>query len=584
MREPLAEASKARHPFPRKRNALVPLSSKILLLVLMNLALLGGLVLAVFGFQMRNGMESMLLGPASDRMPAIMQQLGQEIAVAPIEDWQAIVDRMAQEYEARFYLSTPDGYYVAGEEAELPERVRAKFVPPGLPVPRTGKAAHAEDWTEAAAGWDPESGPFVTDGRPSRFADKGKAKGKGKGGPKGKGKGKAGPGAPVYLVVTENPTRYWIGGRMPLGDPGIRALGPGMLVIEADTIFNSHLFFDYRMVLGSTLAALLASLLCWTPFVRRLTRTVRSMDSATLELADGNFETRVDTERNDELGNLGKQINRMADRLSDFVGGQKQFLGDVSTELSAPIARIQTALAIVEHKTGHMVKTRDPECLRTQHQVRKTVQDLQGEVEHLADLVNELMQFSQVALRPREIASERIDVADALGELVARESPAEGLVSVNIPPGLIINANLAYFKRSVGNVIRNALRYAGDAGPVDVTGYAAEDTAVLVIVDHGPGIPQTDLDRIFEPLYRPEQSRSRKLGGMGLGLAIVKSGIELCGGTVHCRNRQPQGLEVTIRIPLASAANATGRNGSAHGPSPENAGDGAEQVQDLSRS
>ena len=351
--------------------------------------------------------------------------------------------------------------------------------------------------------------------------------------------------------MTENPTRYWIGGRLPLGTPGARFLGPGMLVVETDTIFNSHLFFDYRMVMGSTLAVLLTSLLFWTPFVRRLTRSVRTMDAAALELADGNFETRVDTERNDELGHLGQQINRMADRLSDYVGGQKRFLGDVAHELSAPIARIQTALAIVEHKTGHIVRTEDPECVRTQQQVRKTVQDLQEEVEHLADLVNELLQFSKAALRPQEIATERIDVADAVSKVIARESPGEGLVTMNIPAGLVIDANRAYFKRSVGNVVRNALRYAGDAGPVHITGYAAERAAVLVITDHGPGIPQDDLDRIFEPFYRPEQSRSRKLGGMGLGLAIVKSGIETCGGAVHCRNRQPHGLEVTIRIPLA---------------------------------
>lgn len=552
-----AAPSKSDRPIPRKRNALVPLSSKILLLALMNLALLAGLVLAVFGFQMRNGMESMLLGPASDRMPAIMAQLEGKFAVAPLEEWRGIVDQMAETYEARFYLSTPDGHYIAGEEAELPERVRAKFDPSGLRIPPSGKAAYSDDWMEAAARGEVLPAPPLAGGPPPagrgpafEGRGKGKGKGKGKGGPKGKRKGK-GPGAPVFMVVTESPTRYWIGGRFPLGQPGLQAFGPGMLVVETDTIFNSHLFFDYRMVIGSTLAVLLASLLCWTPFVRRLTRSVRTMDAATLELADGNFEIRVNTERNDELGHLGKQINRMADRLSDFVGGQRRFLGDVAHELSAPIARIQTALAIVEHKTGHIVSTQDPECVRTQQQVRKTVQDLQEEVEHLADLVNELLQFSKAALRPREIAAEPIDVADAVGKVIAREGPAEGLVTTNIRPGLIVEANRAYFKRSVGNVVRNALRYAGDAGPVNITGYGAEGALVLVIADHGPGIPQADLDRIFEPFYRPEQSRSRKLGGMGLGLAIVKSGIETCGGTVSCRNRQPHGLEVTIRIPLA---------------------------------
>ncbi len=490
---------------------------------------------------------------------------------------------MAETYEARFYLSTPDGHYIAGEEAELPERVRAKFDPSGLRIPPSGKDAYLDDWMEAAARGELPNAPPLRGGPPPAgqgpaFDGRGKGKGKakGNGGPKGKGKRKGkGPGAPVFMVVTEDPTRYWIGGRLPLGQPGSQTLGPGMLVVETDTIFNSHLFFDYRMVLGSTLAVILASLLCWTPFVRRLTRSVRTMDSATLELADGNFEIRVSTARNDELGHLGQQINRMADRLSDFVGGQRRFLGDVAHELSAPIARIQTALAIVEHKTGHIVSTQDPECVRTQQQVRRTVQDLQEEVEHLADLVNELLQFSKAALRPREIAAEPIDVADAAGQVVARESPAEGLVTMSIPSGLIIDANRAYFKRSVGNVVRNALRYAGDAGPVNITGYVFEGAAILVIADHGPGIPQADLDRIFEPFYRPEQSRSRKLGGMGLGLAIVKSGIETCGGTVSCRNRQPHGLEVTIRIPLAREPKADDSEEGPFGSAANPADDGA---------
>jgi two-component system sensor histidine kinase CpxA len=95
-------------------------------------------------------------------------------------------------------------------------------------------------------------------------------------------------------------------------------------------------------------------------------------------------------------------------------------------------------------------------------------------------------------------------------------------------------------------VLRNAARYAGDAGPIDVTARAKGKDVTLEIADHGPGLPESEIEQVFEPFYRPEADRSRQSGGSGLGLAIVKSCVAACGGVVECFNRHPTGLVVRI--------------------------------------
>ena len=100
----------------------------------------------------------------------------------------------------------------------------------------------------------------------------------------------------------------------------------------------------------------------------------------------------------------------------------------------------------------------------------------------------------------------------------------------------------------MSNLVRNAVRYAGADGPITISAACDGDSAVIKVVDSGPGLPPEELDRVFTPFYRLDASRTRETGGAGLGLAIVKSCVESSGGTVQCRNREPHGLEVEIRL------------------------------------
>ena len=111
-------------------------------------------------------------------------------------------------------------------------------------------------------------------------------------------------------------------------------------------------------------------------------------------------------------------------------------------------------------------------------------------------------------------------------------------------------ANEGLLLRAIANVLRNAIRYAGEAGPITVSAERDGSQVAITIADRGPGLPDEELEQVFTPFYRPDTARTRETGGSGLGLAIVRTCVEACGGTVTCRNGRP-GLEVVMRLGAA---------------------------------
>ncbi|MFM8392729.1 MAG: sensor histidine kinase, partial [Acidobacteriota bacterium] len=282
---------------------------------------------------------------------------------------------------------------------------------------------------------------------------------------------------------------------------------------------------------------LLISILLWLPFVRRLTRTIRQLTDATEQIAEERFDIRVATSRADELGRLGRAVNHLAGRLDGFVKGQKRFLGDISHELNSPLARMGIALEILEERA-------DP----TLHNY---IRDVREEVTLMSELVSELLVYARSGLKGVRINLAVVPLRPLVEKVVARE--AGGFeVRIKVGDDLQVLAQPELLSRALANVVRNALRYAGDAGSIEVrAGVRAEgrdDLVVISVIDQGPGIPDNQLDRIFDPFYRLEDDRARATGGTGLGLAIVRTCVEAGGGRVSAHNHHP-GFEIRIELP-----------------------------------
>ena len=230
----------------------------------------------------------------------------------------------------------------------------------------------------------------------------------------------------------------------------------------------------------------------------------------------------------------------MRTRLSAFVKGQKRFLGDVSHELGSPIARIQFGLGALEH--------------RIEEENRGRVKDVLEDVAHMSSLVDELLAYSRADLTSDAVKLDRIPLLPVVQAAIRRETTAADRVNVRIDPELRVIASADLLTRAIANVVRNAVKYAGDAGPIDVSAEKRNGRIEIQIRDSGPGVPEDLRHQLFEPFFRPETSRTRDTGGVGLGLAIVKTCIETCKGTVAAVNLQPNGFAVKITLGTKGSA------------------------------
>ena len=342
-----------------------------------------------------------------------------------------------------------------------------------------------------------------------------------------------------FFVTTRNPTHYWMGVRIPIGSPDGGDPLPGVLVLMSNSLLGNAYFLDLTLVGLVLLVVVLISVACWVPLLRRLMRGLSQVTQAAGQIAEGRFDVHVAADRGDEIGQLGAAVNQMAARLSGFVQGQKRFLGDIAHELCSPIARINFALGVLEQRTGE--------------ENLDYVKDVREEVEHMSALVAELLTFSKAGMQPADVQRVPVAVAETARRAVARESNpgAASHIDIDIDDSLQVLADPDYLFRSLSNLIRNSLRYAGESGPIHITARCENDGVVITVADSGPGLPEEALEEVFAPFHRPELARTRETGGAGLGLAIVKSCVEACRGTVHCRNREPHGLAVDIRLAAA---------------------------------
>ena len=500
----------------------LPLYAKILCWFFANILLIAALIYVFFRFQFHMDMNSLIAGRAGDRIEALAEAIRGELNVhshaGSHAGWDAILDRFGKAYGVHFALFWGDGGQAAGATLKVPESVALKLSNqrPGGPWGNMGQPPpFPADFRPPRPGFEP---PWMErlHGHDARVESS---------------------RGPKLVMHTENPSRYWILIRFPVNemDRPPRMLS---LVAVSHSLNVGGLFFDFAMVIAAAGGALALSALFWMPLVRRLTHAISQMTRATAEIAEGRFDVRVGEKRRDELGSLGQGINQMATRLAGLVHGQKRFLGDVAHELCTPIARIQMALGILEQ--------------RAEERELPYLADLREEVQTIASLVNELLSFSKASLGGTKIKLTSVPLRPVVEKAIFHEGISEATIDLSVEESIWVLADSNLLLRSISNLVRNAIRYAGTVGPITITATRSVGKVTLVIADCGPGIPEAAQLQIFDPFYRADPSRDRETGGVGLGLSIVKTCIESCSGSVSCRNRAPTGLEVTVTLKLAT--------------------------------
>lgn len=277
-----------------------------------------------------------------------------------------------------------------------------------------------------------------------------------------------------------------------------------------------------------------------------MAKPIRVLRWAFRAVAEGRLDTRVRPlmgRRRDEVADLGRDFDRMAGQLQAQIESQQRLLHDVSHELRSPLARLQAAIGIARRNPGRL----DMTLARIEH-----------ESAQLDALVGEVLTLARMGSGSRHSPREPVDLVELLESIVddARfEAQAMGREVSLVGEGrfvLACHGELLY--RSFENVIRNAVKYTADRTAVDVAYRVRPDALTLTVTDRGPGVPAACLDRIFEPFFRTDSSRSTE--GFGLGLAIARRAVEAHDGTILAEAAPGGGLRVSIRIPRPPAAAA----------------------------
>jgi two-component system, OmpR family, sensor histidine kinase CpxA len=522
-----------------------PLSLQVSLWLMLNLLLLAALGIGFFTFQGGLGWSALIAGPTGSRAQVKANIIAAEVGAAAPEDRTAVLERFKSAYRVKLFLLRAFDPESAATLEQLPAAVQTRlepwrqifrmrdFGPPGSRGSRGGFGPGPRERTEKdglrrefffddtgrSGSPPPEPGRAIAIETKAESPEAIRDRDMGR-----------------FIERAGSPPSYWVAMRVPFTTAERGRPLPAMLVIQVDSFWALLHFLDLQSWIFAGTGVLLLSVLFWLPLVRSITRSVGQLTAATEQIAEGHFETRVNDGRRDELGKLGESVNRMAGRLDAHMNGQKRFLGDVAHELCSPLARLQMATGILADQA--------PKNLQ------ETVSDVREEVQQMSSLVNELLAFTKSGLRARDVVQQPVELSGLLQEVLNRESATEA-VTLLIPTGLSVLADPDVISRALGNLVRNAVRYAGQAGPITITAARQNDRVVIAVEDNGPGVPAADLDRLGEPFFRPELARTRESGGVGLGLAIVRNSVAACGGEVRFSNRSPQGFRAEIRLAAA---------------------------------
>jgi signal transduction histidine kinase len=344
--------------------------------------------------------------------------------------------------------------------------------------------------------------------------------------------------------------------RAPLPMAGERVVSSrGTPYVFVVRLASAPRFQNDRGLLGLRIAlvVLTAGIVCYG-FARYLVAPVARLRHATRRLADGDLSARAASamgKRRDELADMGRDFDRMAERIESLILAQRRLLGDISHELRSPLARLRVALELARQNCG--VDAGD------------ALEIIEDEAQQLDKLIGQLLTLTRFESGDETKAREIVDLAQLVEEIAAdsdfeARSNNRSVRIVSIEECRTLGA-VRLLRSAIENVVRNAVRYTAEGTTVEISLRCspADDgrQAIISVRDHGAGVAEAELERIFQPFYRAGEERDPQTGGTGLGLAITERAVRIHNGSVTASNANEGGLIVELRFPLQPSDEAT---------------------------
>jgi len=309
--------------------------------------------------------------------------------------------------------------------------------------------------------------------------------------------------------------------------------------------------FDLRVMLLRLAIGLLSAGFLSYLLARHIGKPIAALQAAAGQIARGDLSVRATPAiepRADELADLARDFDRMAERIQTLIQKQQELLGDISHELRSPLTRLTVSL--------ELARRGDTEAFAK----------MEEDLKQLDEMIGEILTLTRLQTREAHAPDTQVDLR-ALLERVIADAQIEGRrenKSVAMPGAgeCRIQGDANLLRSCFENVVRNAVRYTRPDSSVEVHLACKKNVAqkaVILVEDRGPGVPPDALARMFEPFYRVEESRDRATGGTGLGLSIAQKVVVLHGGTIQARNREGGGLIVEITLPCEPPASLSAK-------------------------
>ena len=307
-----------------------------------------------------------------------------------------------------------------------------------------------------------------------------------------------------------------------------------------------HAGFGYRNVIRLSLHDLILFSVTGVAFTwlvsRYLTKPLAKLGDAAANIAEGRLDTRVDPSlrnRRDEIADLARNFDRMAERIEALITGQRRLLGDVSHELRSPLSRLIVALGLVKQGPGE--------------EAAENLERIGLEARRLDTLIGQLLALTRIDSGVDRGSPKPFDLTILVQEVASDggfEARARNRsVMIEQADACTVNGFEELLRSAVENVVRNAIRHKAEGTAVEISLERGDSRALLRVRDHGPGVPEDMLSEIFLPFRRVANDNS---GGAGLGLAIAERAVNVHRGMIRAMNAPQGGLIVEIDLPLAS--------------------------------
>jgi two-component system OmpR family sensor kinase len=304
---------------------------------------------------------------------------------------------------------------------------------------------------------------------------------------------------------------------------GIRQADGRWLVVQPRATFGFDPWQE-RLLLVCAMAALAVSPLAWA-FSRRLAAPISALAEGAERLGRDPHAPPLDIGGSAEVATAVAAFNEMQERLRRYVDDRTTMVGAIAHDLRTPLTRLRFRIEAI------------PEPLRSK---------LAADVDQMEAMVASTLSFVRDAATPRD--RRKLEMA-SLVETVMDEAALTGAdAAVEHADRVVVDGDPLALKRLVANLVDNALKYGASA---HARVFTDGDMAVIEVDDNGPGMPDSEIERVFEPFRRLESSRSRETGGIGLGLAVVRAVARSHGGDVVLRNRPHGGLSARVTLPLS---------------------------------